>query len=30
MISIRNPGSIGVNQAAIEASFEDDDGAVMY
>jgi hypothetical protein len=30
MISIRKSGSIGVNQAAIEAFFEDDDGAVMY
>jgi len=30
MISIRKSGSIGVNQAAIEEFFEDDDGAVMY
>jgi len=30
MISIRKSGSIGVNQAALETFFEDDDGAVMY
>jgi hypothetical protein len=30
MISIRKSGSIGVNQAAIDEFFEDQDGAVMY
>ncbi|WP_435196374.1 hypothetical protein [Natronomonas sp. EA1] len=30
MISIRKSGSIGINQAAIEAYFEESDGAVMY
>jgi hypothetical protein len=30
MISIRKSGSIGINQAAIEAYFADSDGAVMY
>jgi hypothetical protein len=30
MISIRKSGSIGVNQAALDEFFEDDDGAVMY
>ncbi|TSD16204.1 hypothetical protein DP107_03355 [Haloglomus irregulare] len=30
MLSIRKSGSIGVNQAAIDEFFEDQDGAVMY
>lgn len=30
MISIRKSGSVGINRAALEAYFEDDDGAVMY
>jgi len=30
MISLRKSGSIGINQAAIEAYFEESDGAVMY
>lgn len=30
MISIRKSGSIGVNQAALEEYFGEDDGAVMY
>jgi hypothetical protein len=30
MISIRKSGSIGVNQAAIDDHFAEDDGAVMY
>lgn len=30
MISIRKSGSIGVNQAALEEYFEENDGAVMY
>lgn len=29
-VSLRKSGSIGVNQAAIEEHFADDDGAVMY
>ncbi len=29
-ISLRKSGSIGVNQAALEEYFEDDDGAVLY
>jgi hypothetical protein len=30
MISLRKSGSIGVNQAALDEFFEDEDGAVMY
>lgn len=30
MISLRKSGSIGINQAAVEEYFADDDGAVMY
>lgn len=30
MISIRKSGSIGINQAAVTAYFEESDGAVMY
>ena len=30
MISIRKSGSIGINGAALEAFFTDEDGAVMY
>ena len=30
MISIRKSGSIGVNQAALDEFFEEQDGAVMY
>lgn len=30
IVSLRKSGSVGVNQAAIEAHFEDEDGAVMY
>lgn len=30
MVSIRKSGSIGINQAAIEEYFADEDGAVMY
>jgi len=30
MISLRKSGSIGVNQAALEEYFEENDGAVMY
>lgn len=30
MVSIRKSGSIGINQAAIEEYFEEEDGAVMY
>lgn len=30
MISLRKSGSIGINQAALDEYFEDQDGAVMY
>lgn len=30
MVSLRKSGSIGVNSAALDNYFEDDDGAVMY
>lgn len=30
MVSIRKSGSIGVNQAALEEYFEEEDGAVLY
>lgn len=30
MISLRKSGSIGINQPALSAYFEDSDGAVMY
>lgn len=30
MISLRKSGSIGINQAAVEEYFADEDGAVMY
>lgn len=30
MISLRKSGSIGVNQAALDDYFDDEDGAVMY
>jgi hypothetical protein len=30
MISLRKSGSIGINQAALDEYFADDDGAVMY
>ncbi|ELZ23702.1 hypothetical protein C475_15563 [Halosimplex carlsbadense 2-9-1] len=29
-ISLRKSGSVGVNQAALEEYFEDDDGAILY
>jgi len=30
MVSLRKSGSIGINRAALEAYFEDDEGAIMY
>jgi len=30
MVSLRKSGNIGINRAALEAYFADDDGAVMY
>jgi len=30
MVSLRKSGNIGINRAALEAYFADDDGAIMY
>lgn len=30
MVSLRKSGSVGINQAAVEEYFAEDDGAVMY